>query len=88
MLPLCLQQQVPLGESIPEGMERLVETDVVVPRFWLAALLSKCKGKGGSFTVKKFLDGFFEPEDLVDQTASKMLRTSAILRAIRGRLTN
>ncbi|CAC5396055.1 unnamed protein product [Mytilus coruscus] len=73
---------VPLDQAIPPLYERIGGTEVSVPQKWMVTLLSKCKGKGSSFTIKKMLDGFFEPQELVGQKASS-LRNNKIIQAIR-----
>ncbi|VDH89419.1 Hypothetical predicted protein [Mytilus galloprovincialis] len=46
-------KMVPLDKELPPLYE------VSVPQKWMVTLLSKCKGKGSSFTIKTMLDGFF-----------------------------
>ena len=76
------QKIIPLDQETPASYERMGGTEVVVPQKWLFTVLAKCKGKGPSFTVKKLVDGFFEPKDLKGQKAS-LLRSNKIIQAIR-----
>ncbi|XP_063436633.1 uncharacterized protein LOC134718072 [Mytilus trossulus] len=71
-------------DNLPNGYERITYcSDVAVPRKWLIQILGVCKGKSSSYCVKKFIDGFFEPEEFIHLSASKAVATMPVMKAIR-----
>ena len=58
----------------------------MVPRSWLCLLLSKCKGKRIALTLKKMMDGFFEPEELFSRKAVEFASSNRIMKAIKSKL--
>ncbi|XP_071173112.1 serine-rich adhesin for platelets-like [Mytilus edulis] len=71
-------------DNLPNGYERITDcSDVAVPRKWLIQILGVCKGKSSSYCVKKFIDGFFEPEEFIHLSASKAVATMPVMKAIR-----
>ena len=57
-----------------------------MPKSWMCLLLSKCKGKGSSFTFKKMMDGFFEPEEIKDRKAVEFASKDKIMKAIKSKM--
>lgn len=52
----------------------------------MCLLLSKCKGRCPSFTFKKMMDGFFEPEEMKDRKAVEFASKDKIMKAIKSKM--
>lgn len=76
--------QITLGadQECPSDHELIALSNVAVSKAWLASTMAKCRNKGASFTIKKIIDGFYEPTDLRGQTAS-MLVKQPVMAALR-----
>ncbi|XP_070545745.1 uncharacterized protein [Ptychodera flava] len=68
-------QSTETEENLPRDYDRLAGSKVAVPHSWLMAFLGKVKDKSKPFTIKKLMDGLFEPEDLAGKNSSSFTNT-------------
>ena len=81
------QQFIPLVDEIPPGFDRLDEgEELCVPKSWMCLLLCKCKGRCPSFTFKKMMDSFFEPEEMKDRKAVEFASKDKIMKDIKSKM--